>query len=462
MQAKRRRPRDFAVFYRINALSRNLEHALHEYAIPYQMVNGLEFYQRKEIKDVLAYLHVLNNPRDRVALTRIINTPARGIGKTTVVRIAEYGSRRGKSMLDAAREAGLIEGLTKRAAVAVAKFVATIDRLALARSGPVEKIIRAVLDETGYRAMLNESDDEEDQERLANVEELLTAAREFDEQNPDPDQLENFLEQACLVNDTDSWEVDDDRVTLMTMHAAKGLEFPVVFVIAVEHGLLPHERSKEDPAALEEERRLLFVAITRAREELQLSLARQREFRGSSRYAVPSQFLMELPHEELEMTERLFAEQVRPQLSPEGLERLAAMQEGAMERAAMQEGEVDEGVDFDPEELERLAPVSPLPVAGEGPGVRGPVLKLTTAAALAEPAAAAQRPAATRPQASPEQFLPGLLVQHPEYGLGKIVAASGIGPKRSVRVAFAAAPGEKKFLVVHSPLMLAQDERQGA
>ena len=166
VQAKRRRPRDFAVFYRTNALSRNLETALRAYAIPYQMVNGLEFYQRKEIKDVLAYLHLLNNPRDRVALTRIINTPARGIGKSTIARIAEYGTRRGKSMLDAAREAGLIDGLNKRAAVAVAKFVSIFDRLSLVRSGAVEAIIAAVLEETGYRAMLRSSEDTDDQERL--------------------------------------------------------------------------------------------------------------------------------------------------------------------------------------------------------------------------------------------------------------------------------------------------------
>lgn len=462
VQAGRRRPRDFAVFYRTNALSRNLETALRAYAIPYQMVNGLEFYQRKEIKDVLAYLHLLNNPRDRVALTRIINTPARGIGKSTIARIADHGTRRGKSMLDAAREAGLIEGLNKRAAVAVAKFVSIFDRLSLGRAGPVEKIIAAVLEDTGYRAMLRSSEDTDDQERLANVEELLTAAREFDETNPGPDQLESFLEQACLVNDTDAWEVDDDRVTLMTMHAAKGLEFPVVFVIAVEEGLLPHERSKEDGAALEEERRLLFVAITRAREELQLSLARQREFRGQSRYVIPSQFLMELPHDELEMVERVFAEQVRPQLSAEGLQRLAEM------RAAGQ-FEPDEAIlleGFSPEEareaLERMTEPATDGIAGENdPAATSTAgaarLNLTTAAALADPAASDTRPATvSRARIDPDVFVAGMLVQHPEYGLGKITAASGIGPKRTVTVAFVAGAGEKKFLVVHSPLMPAK------
>jgi DNA helicase-2/ATP-dependent DNA helicase PcrA len=460
--AKRRRPRDFAIFYRTNALSRNLESALREYAIPYQMVNGLEFYQRKEIKDVLAYLHLLNNPRDRVALTRIINTPPRGIGKSTIARLAQHGSQRGKSMLDAAREAGLIEGLTKRSAVAVARFVAVVDHLALVRNGPVEQIIHAVLDETGYRAMLKESDDADDQERLANVEELLTAAREFDEHNPGPDQLENFLEQACLVNDTDAWEVDDDRVTLMTMHAAKGLEFPVVFVIAVEEGLLPHERSREDGAALEEERRLLFVAITRAREELQLSLVRQREFRGKSRYAVPSPFLMELPREELEMTERLFAEQVRPQLSPEGLQRLAAMQETGLDSVEL---DILNGL-APGEAMAAMQQMMAQAARGDrmtnrepnAPFRGAPPPRLTTAAALAEPATGrGDLPAAApRPATPPDDFHAGLLVQHPEYGLGKILAASGTGSKRTVTVAFVSGAGQKKFLVIHSPLMLAK------
>ena len=223
----------------------------------------MEFYQRKEIKDILAFLHLVNNPRDGVALLRIINTPTRGIGRSTIARVVDYAGTR-RTLLEACREAGLIEGLPKRAAVSVARFVSLIDRLQLLHAAPVEQIIAAVLDQSGYRTALEDSDDPEDQERLANVEELLTAAREFSEQNPGVNQLEAFLEQACLVNDTDAWATSDDRVTLMTMHAAKGLEFPVVFVIAVEEGLLPHERSRESPDQLEEERRLLFVAVTRA------------------------------------------------------------------------------------------------------------------------------------------------------------------------------------------------------
>ena len=158
------------------------------------MVNGLEFYQRKEIKDILAYLHLLNNPRDNVAFLRVINTPPRGIGKSTIEQLVDHAAAKAKPLLDAAREAGLIESLAKRAAVAVAKFVAIYDRLSVASTGPVEEIMRHVLAESGYQLALQESDDEEDQERLANIEELLTAAREFDEQNPGENRLEGFLE----------------------------------------------------------------------------------------------------------------------------------------------------------------------------------------------------------------------------------------------------------------------------
>ncbi len=209
------------------------------------MVNGVEFYQRKEIKDILAYLHLLNNPRDDVAFLRIINTPARGIGKINHRRAHRVCRAHGHAAARSRAAAGVIEGLAKRAAVAVASSSPCSIDVQLAATGPVEEIIGLVLTETGYRQVLENSDSEEDEERLANIEELLTAAREFDEINPGDSALEEFLEETCLVNDTDAWEVDDDRVTLMTLHAAKGLEFPVVFIVAVEEGLLPHERSRD-------------------------------------------------------------------------------------------------------------------------------------------------------------------------------------------------------------------------
>ncbi len=285
IQAGSRRACDFAILYRVNALSRALERALRAAGVPYQMVRGQEFYQRKEIKDVLAYCQLINNPRDDQAVLRTINTPARGIGRKSVDLISDYAYHRSIPLLDAAREASQISNLAPRSAKKVLEYVALIDRLCDLGNSAVEEILGTVLDESGYRANLSESDDEEDLNRLANIEELLTDARQFDEQYPDGGQLETYLENAWLVNETDDWETESDKVTLMTLHAAKGLEFPVVFLVAVEHGLLPHERSSNDETQLEEERRLAFVGITRAEHELQLSYAAERDFhlwRGAS------------------------------------------------------------------------------------------------------------------------------------------------------------------------------------
>jgi len=417
----RRRPRDFAIFYRVNALSRSLEFALRDEGVPYQMVNGLEFYQRKEIKDVLSYLHLLNNNRDDVAFLRIINTPPRGIGKSTLAKLGEHAARYRLTLLDAARECGLIESLNKRAAVAVAKFVTLFDRLMLVANAPVEEILGHVLSESGYSDFLRESEEEEDLERLANIEELLTAARQFDESSPADGRLEAFLEDTCLVNDTDAWAENDDRVTLMTLHASKGLEFPVVFIIALEEGLLPHERSRENPEMLEEERRLLFVGITRAEQELHLSRASYREFRGQRRMTIPSQFLMELPRCEMQVVEP-------SQYDP--------FQDELLQQAA----EHDEGsIDFDPD-----ADDFGLPTAAAGSSE--PAAGLTTAAQLHGIETAEQ------PAVSPDAFHQGMLVLHPGYGLGKIVALSGSGVKRSATVAFASAAGQKKFMLLQSNL----------
>jgi DNA helicase-2/ATP-dependent DNA helicase PcrA len=297
-----RRPRDFAVFYRTNALSRQIEHSLREHVVPYQIVNGLEFYQRKEIKDVLAYLHLLNNPRSDAALLRIINVPARKIGKASVERLRLFARRQGLPLFEAARRSGLIEDLSKGAAVAIARFVAMIDSLGEAIHHPVEEIVGRVLSETGYREVLENSESEEDEERLANLEEFLTAAREFDVKHPEGNSLEQFLEETSLVADTDAWESETDKVALMTLHAAKGLEFPAVFIVACENGFLPHERNMHDEEKVEEERRLLFVGITRSREDLQLSYAEYRAFRGVACPTVPSPFLMELPRGEMDVT----------------------------------------------------------------------------------------------------------------------------------------------------------------
>jgi DNA helicase II / ATP-dependent DNA helicase PcrA len=439
----RRRPRDFAIFYRVNALSRALEFALRELGVPYQMVNGLEFFQRKEIKDVLAYLHLLNNPQDGVALLRVINAPPRGIGKTTVDRLSDYAARHGLSLLEAARRVSSVEAIGRRPAALVAKFVTLFDHLVAAVEGPVEEILGLVLSETGYQRQLRESDDEDDQQRLANIEELLTVARDFDERRGDSGQLEAFLEETCLVNDTDAWETDADRVTLMTLHASKGLEFPVVFLTAVEEGLLPHERSREHPEQLEEERRLMFVGITRAQQELQISLARYRDFRGQRKLTIPSSFLMELPRGEMDLdmadtyggqrTSPAFDETHYSQVEPD--EDWHEQDSGACADANADAND-DSGVP-----LLACPAVAP---SGEKCGVPRQI-HLTTAACLANGSQSAA-------PADPNAFRQGLWVLHATYGLGQIIALSGSAASRKATVEFPLPAGRKSLLLADGSL----------
>jgi DNA helicase II / ATP-dependent DNA helicase PcrA len=428
IRSRRRRPRDFAIFYRINALSRAFEFALRELGVPYQMVNGLEFFQRKEIKDILAYLHLLNNPQDEVALMRVINVPARGIGKATIERLSEYAERHGLTLLEAARrisspQVGEWTGLGRRPAAMVGKFVAVIDRLAAAVHGPVEETLGLVLSETGYQQQLRESEDEEDQERLANIEELLTVARDFDERQGGTGQLEAFLEETCLVSDTDAWETEADRVTLMTLHASKGLEFPVVYLTAVEEGLLPHERSRDDSAQLEEERRLMFVGITRAQQELQISMARYRDFRGQRKLTIPSSFLMELPRGEMEIEMAGVESRPQPDFAADQFHYSQVEPEELQTRS-------------EPDRVERREDA--------GRGTR-PKIHLTTAAALANGSQNAT-------PVDPDAFRQGMLVAHATYGLGQIAALSGSADRRKATVDFPPPVGRKTLLVAEGSL----------
>ncbi|MEN6558420.1 MAG: UvrD-helicase domain-containing protein [Thermoguttaceae bacterium] len=412
----RRRPRDFAVFYRVNALSRSLEIALRELGVPYQMVNGLEFFQRKEIKDVLAYLHLLDNPRDEMALLRVINVPARGIGRTTLERLADHAARHGLSLLEAARQAGQVTALGRRAVGQLGKFIAMFDHLTAAVDRPVEELLGLVLSESGYQRQLAESKDEEDQQRLANVEELLTVARDFDERHDEAGRLEAFLEETCLVNDTDAWETDADRVTLMTLHASKGLEFPVVYLIAVEEGILPHERSREQPQQLEEERRLMFVGITRAQQELQLSTARYRDFRGQRKLTIPSSFLMELPRDEMDV------------------------ETPGIEQAALREPDFS---DFDPCCDDAVFSEPEEPVVRRAPSA--PTIHLTTAAALANGGSLPRT-------VSSDAFRQGMKVLHATFGLGRIVAISGPATDRQATVQFPPPVGQKRIALSEGSL----------
>jgi DNA helicase II / ATP-dependent DNA helicase PcrA len=286
--------RDFAVFLRVNALSRALESAFVKHGVPFQIVKGLAFFERKENRDVLAYLRLLVNPQDTLSFLRAVNEPARGIGDVSLKHLRAYAEPREMPLLAAAAEVSKIPQIKGKAAAGMRDFVRIMTDLQQHLEDPPDEVIRRVIEKSGYHAMLSGSKDEDDQERLANVEELITAARQFAAED-DSRTIGDFLEQITLASDVDSWDEQQDCVSVMTLHAAKGLEFPVVYMLAVEQGLLPHERSLAKDEDVEEERRLCFVGMTRAKQELYLSHARLREFRGQAMYAVPSMFLDELP-----------------------------------------------------------------------------------------------------------------------------------------------------------------------
>jgi DNA helicase-2/ATP-dependent DNA helicase PcrA len=288
--------RDFAVFLRTNALSRSLESALIKNGVPYQMVRGLAFYERKENRDVLAYLRLLVNPKDDVSFLRIVNEPARGIGKVTIEHLRSYAEPRDLSLLEAAGEASKIPAIKGKAVAALSDFFRLMAGLRELREQPPDTVVSAVLDKTGYRDMLRNSTNEEDHERLENVEELITAAKQFAGEDAERT-IGDFLETISLASDVDGWDERQDCVSVMTLHAAKGLEFPAVYILAVEQGILPHSRSLEQEGEIEEERRLCFVGMTRAKEELYLAYAQYREFGGKGTFTIPSDFLAELPVE---------------------------------------------------------------------------------------------------------------------------------------------------------------------
>jgi DNA helicase-2/ATP-dependent DNA helicase PcrA len=287
---------DIAIAYRINAQSRVLEESLMRFGIPYQLVGGTRFYERREVKDALAYVRLARNPADRVALSRIINVPARGIGAKTVEELGAWAESRGVSLWQAVEQAGENPNLAPRARAQLGVFADLMRGLmAMVPSEPPSAIFDAALENSGLQAAINDGSDE-GEERWANVLELRGHAAEFDEIAP-PEGLARFLEEVALVSDQDELEEAPDRVTLITLHAAKGLEFPVVFIVGLEEGLLPHRRALEDERELEEERRLAYVGMTRAKDRLYLVHAHHRSTYGVGAQADPSRFLSELPED---------------------------------------------------------------------------------------------------------------------------------------------------------------------
>lgn len=295
-----------AILYRTNAQSRGFEEELMKYDIPYTIVGGQRFYDRAEIKDVMAYLRLLVNPKDDAALRRIVNKPTRGIGKASFDKVEELAVRENISLLEAMKMACGLQ-LVGRSTAKLADFVALHASLVHLRTGhALEDLIGEVLTKTGYQRALEQEDTPESETRLDNLRELLSSARDFHVANEDElegeerTELELYLDQVALISDLDGYEEREDRVSLMTVHSAKGLEFPIVYLVGMEERIFPHASSSRDEGGLEEERRLCYVAMTRAMEHLFLSCASQRMQWGERSYQSPSRFLQEIPDEWIE------------------------------------------------------------------------------------------------------------------------------------------------------------------
>jgi DNA helicase-2/ATP-dependent DNA helicase PcrA len=295
-----------AILYRTNAQSRLFEEELLKYDVPYTIVGGQRFYDRAEIKDVMAYLRLLVNPRDDQALRRIVNKPTRGIGKTSFERVESMAAAKGLPLLEGMRIA-VETGIAGRASGKMAAFLDLVDVLANLRSAfSLDDLIARVLADTGYLRSLEKEDTPESETRIDNLKELVSSARDFHVANEDElgdedrGELELYLDQVALISDLDSWEGRQDRVSLMTVHSAKGLEFPIVFLVGMEERIFPHASSSRDTAGLEEERRLCYVAMTRAMEHLFLTCAAERFRFGDRTYQSPSRFLQEIPNELIE------------------------------------------------------------------------------------------------------------------------------------------------------------------
>ncbi len=414
---------DYAVFYRVNALSRSLETALSRYGVPFQVAAGLSFYERMEIRDLLGYLRVIENDADESALLRIINRPARGIGQKTLMHLSRFADHHGITLFEAACRAGEVPSLTSRSRRSLLAFTDIIRRLQeQAAQESVAGVIERLLAEIDYLALWRDDDNEIDQDRAANVYELISAARQYEAQAAETDDvpsLQGFLELAGLTSEADSIRDAAGAVTLMTMHAAKGLEFPVVYVLGLENGLIPHERAVRDgdPAAFEEERRLLFVAVTRAQEELHLTRTRERTFRGQRRTTIASPFTDEMPLEYDDV------DAVWPQSDCSEPTENPSVQQARQQRK---------------------------------PSDRKPAFPaLMTGSQLLK-----RHQESHHRDGGSETFPAGTPVRHPLYGRGIVVRTTGTGHRATVTVRFETADEDQTFIADRCPLQPAGPPRK--
>jgi DNA helicase-2/ATP-dependent DNA helicase PcrA len=445
-----RRASQFAILYRTNAHSRLLEQALISRGLAYQLIGGFRFYQRQEIKDLLAYLSLLNNPTDDVAFKRVINAPTRGFGKKTLETLEQLAVARGISMKAALEISIPLGALSAKATKNAKAFLKLYDELGSLAIGPIVELLQHLLKQTDYVNYLNKKrKDEADNSTEENINELLADAAQVDKQYPDGDGLEHFLEQVALLSDTDSWEANSERVTLMTLHSAKGLEFPTVFIIGVEQNVLPHIRSKDDPKQLEEERRLLFVGITRAMDTLQLSVAQRRGF-GGSRLSVPSEFLMELPRSEMQLTDytdRFSFPSNRANDWDDDFEHNDHSNSlRRRSRALGLEEDLDGAEVFDDDACQ-------LP-QDELAARLSNLVKAKKATTLSEVRTASDL-MSTSNLSQNDGFIVGARVDHPDYGSGEIQSVDGRGMKRICRVQFNDEPSLKTFHMKNAKLRLA-------
>ncbi len=404
------------VFYRTNAQSRVLEEVFVKAGLPYKVVGGVKFYDRREVKDLLAYLKATVNPLDTVSLRRVLNVPRRGIGDTSERYLDSFAGEEGIPFVDALRRAGEVVGLGNRQTRSVADFVAVLDEL---RTGMDEgrspaRLVEDAWSLSGLMRELEADDSIEGQGRVENVRELRSVAEEFAEREPDGG-LAEFLESIALVSDADEVESGSTAVTLMTLHTAKGLEYPVVFVVGLEENVFPHIRSLTEPRDLEEERRLAYVGITRARERLYLSHAWSRSLFGATNYNLPSRFLKEVPDE---------------------LVTVAAAPSSARERRSS----------WSPSGWGDASPAF-----GGGRSSVGPRSGSHGRAPSGAPSSPAARLADQQRGALDLGLAPGDAVVHRQWGQGEVVAVSGQGERATAEVDFPSL-GRKRLLLRYAPL----------
>jgi DNA helicase II / ATP-dependent DNA helicase PcrA len=499
MNRQTRRASDYAILYRTNYLSRVLEHAFRRRGIPFKILRGFEFYQRKEVKDLLGYLQLINNPADGVAFARVINVPPRKIGNTTLKRLQEYASENQLSLLEAAAQSDRVPGISKAPQSKLKHFVEMMERLSRLADRDVPSLMQLVLTETGYREWLIDAQDEESIERASNIDELITAAEEFERDYGSDGGLEKYLEQAALVSDTDAWDPDAEYVTMMSLHAAKGLEFACVFIIGLEEGILPHERNNVDEEKVEEERRLFFVGLTRAKTDLQISRCLTRFRRGNSWPSIPSRFLMELPRQDMQIVEpRSFGYHSKDEwgdaiegLDPfmnDGLPTYDIHQDDYQDSPDVSKTSFpsepklycddDSGFDrfeFLDDQVQEVSPKyqtlrKPVPETvnyepevdlneTDSEFVVGKKLpkfpRLVTAAQLAQ-----QQTAESSVYLHPSCYQVGMAVAHDEYGNGVIVSLLGEGTKRMATIDFSGR-GMKRFHLAFAKLKAAEPPLKG-